>query len=502
MAIFTGLAAWATAALGTGWSFLGLSPALTQAIFAVGRAVSWSLASAALARSSVPRQEVQANIQQTDGPRIRAYGRVLLGGQRALWETDDGKLYQIILCHHGRVDALVKYWIDGEPVTVDGSGLVTSAPFDGDDLQLLSRNGGALGGDYAQITTALPAIWTADHKLTGQATIATILDHPGPERFGKVFPKGPMTQIQGEFRASRVKPGTGTPIYSENAAWCIRDYLTHQDGFRLPETLIDEDRFAAFAARCDEAVPLKAGGTEPRYRLCGHYSLADAPKDTLGRMLATCDGQIFQTPEGKVAGKVRAPRRSVVGHTNRDQQMIAAPIGDAARVAACAGELQLDRAATAMRHMAFQTQQPVGQTFQPAPRLICVDGEIDRKAGGDHGASVMGRTGRGQPRAQPSGAADDLRGIDGGRNMDRTPRRHLGKSQLGGVQPVRRHPVGLGQHDGMRSFDLTLKQDLDRLGATSFPNDGVNQRDDPHILAPQRQSRIDRHRKGALPDTR
>ena len=65
MAIFTAVSMWATAALGAGsLSVFGLSPALTSALFAAGRSVGWSLASQALARQNVPRQQVQANINQ------------------------------------------------------------------------------------------------------------------------------------------------------------------------------------------------------------------------------------------------------------------------------------------------------------------------------------------------------------------------------------------------------------------------------------------------------
>lgn len=307
MAVFTAISAWAASSLAFmgagGISFLGLSPALTSAVFAVGRSVTWALASAALNRTEVPRQEVQANIQQTDGPRIRAYGRVLLGGQRALWETSDGNLYQIILCHHGRVDELVQFWVDGEKVEVNPTGGVTSEPFDtggsNPDLRLLFRDGNGEGGDYQPIRDAV-SVWTVQHKLMGQATVGAILNHPGPERFGKVFPKGPHTLIQAEVRASLVRNGSGTLVYSENPAWCIRDYLTHRDGWRIPTQWIDDASFAAFGSLCDQPVALKAGGTEPRYRLSGHYALSDAPKDVVGRMLATCDGQVYMTAEGKI----------------------------------------------------------------------------------------------------------------------------------------------------------------------------------------------------------
>ena len=295
MAIFTAISMWATAALGAGWSLLGMSPALTSALFSVGRAVSWSLASQALARQSVPAQKVQAIITQTDSPRVRAYGRVLLGGPKAFFEAQDGTLHQIVVMHHGAVDGLIRFWVDGEPVTLDADDKVHRY------MRLLFRDGsGPVSGDYPEVLSRFPDLWTSQHRLKGQATFNTAFGDPADEDFVGYFPKGPQTMVQAEVRASRVRDMLGAMVYSENAGLCLRDYLIHPDGWRIPAASIDDDSFGRFAVICGQAVPLLAGGTEPRYRLCGHYALDDAPKDVAARMLAACDGQVYQTPEGKV----------------------------------------------------------------------------------------------------------------------------------------------------------------------------------------------------------
>ena len=302
MAIFTALAYFFPATFGPTAAWLAGSVRATQTFLALAQSATWSLASAALTRQQMPSQKVQATISQTDAPRVRAYGRVLLGGLRAFFEADDGKLYQVIVLHHGPVNGLVAFWVDGEPVTVDLDGVVTSEPYatggSTPDLRLQFRDGTGQGGDYALIRAAWPALWTTAHRLDGQASMMSIMDHPG-ERVAEVFPKGPHTALQAEVQASRVADMTGTPVYTENAALIVRDYLTHRDGWRIPAASIDGTSFAFFANRCSEAVPLAAGGTEPRYRICGTYSLDDAPKDVAARMLAACDGQIYQTPDGK-----------------------------------------------------------------------------------------------------------------------------------------------------------------------------------------------------------
>lgn len=303
MVVFTALT-WAASALMPGFagslSILGLSPAATAAVISIGRSVSWSLASAALMRQKVPLAQVQATISQTDAPRVRAYGRVLLGGIRAFYEaSDDDRLYQLVVIHHGPVDGLIHFWVDGKTTEVDADGYALIDPIN-PDLRLYFRDGSGAGGDYPQIPEAFPALWTADHRLQGQATFLAMMHNPGTDQFAEVWPKGAYTVIQAEVRGSRVRNIAGDLVYSENAAWCIRDLMTHADGWNIPLARLDAGSWNRFATTCAEAVPLAAGGNEPRYRLCGTYALEDALKDVTARMLATCDGQIYETAEGNI----------------------------------------------------------------------------------------------------------------------------------------------------------------------------------------------------------
>ena len=296
MAIFTAISAYATWALGPGAiSIFGLSPSVTAAIFTVGRSASWAFASAALNKPQASRQQVMATITQTDAPRIRAYGRNLLGGIRALYEADGGFLIQIVVIHHGQVDGLVRFWIDGEPVSWN------SSTGEVERYKVLGfRDGSGIGGDYDPALTAFPAIWTAAHRLQSQATFLSVWGDPSDEDFAKIFPKGPNTQVQAEIRASLVRNIAGNLVYTENAGLCIRDLMTHPDGWNIPLERLNATSWADFASLSQQAVPLASGGTELRYRLAGYYSLQDPLKDTTARMLATCDGQVYETADGDI----------------------------------------------------------------------------------------------------------------------------------------------------------------------------------------------------------
>ncbi|MGA0615317.1 hypothetical protein [Paracoccus sp. KR1-242] len=308
MAIFSFIA-------GTAW-WAGVSASIgtaaAGAIISVGQTLSWSLAAAALLKPTVPRQQVQATINQTDSARIRGWGRMLLGGTRAFFESHSGHLHQVVAVHHGPVDGLMNVWVDGQPVATEA----TPANADGGGrvnryTAVLFKDGSGNNGNYdgvfdsdglgwRDIFDAFPALWTLQHRLEDQATFYAVLGDPADEDFAKYFPKGPQTVVQVELRGSRVRNLAGSQIYSENAGLCIRDFLTHADGWNFPLSKLDGPSWTTFTSICAQEVDLKAGGTEPRYRLCGYYSLEDALKDVTGRMLAVCDGQLYETAEGKI----------------------------------------------------------------------------------------------------------------------------------------------------------------------------------------------------------
>ncbi|RMC37489.1 hypothetical protein [Paracoccus alkanivorans] len=315
MAIFTLISTFVLPGAGA-FSLFGLSPAVTNAIFTIGRSALWSLAGAALNQPDIPRQKVMATLSQTDGARIRAYGRNLLGGQRAFFEASGGRLHQVVVVHHGQVSGLIDIWVDGEkvetgatPAIVDGGGRINRY------LTVYFRDGSGNGGDYAgvyntgdsgndldwgDLTEVFPDLWTPQHRLEGQATYYAVLGDPADEDFQEYFPKGPHTNVQVEVLGSVVSDLSGTPVYSENAGLCIRDLLTHADGWNIPAARLNSASWASFAALCDEAVPLASGGTEPRYRMGGYYSLTEPLKDVTARMLATCDGQVYEDADGNI----------------------------------------------------------------------------------------------------------------------------------------------------------------------------------------------------------
>lgn len=323
-AIFTAIGTWLTATFGAFIAGVIGNLAVGAALIGVS-----SLLSAKKPQTSTP--QAQAINNEAARARVRGYGNAKLGGQRAFWDSRDGTLFQIVMAHHGEISAFVQFYVGDLNVSRDSNGYVNSAPFNGQVL-IQTANGSTDQPAYPGMMALWPGIWTAQHQLRGIASWFVRFYSPNPDRFQLVFPDGYNTPVTCVCSLSKVwDPRTPGQFYNDPTTWawrdnsslCIMDYLTHKDGFNLSIDDVDVPSFVAFADICDEPVALASGGTQPRYRLWGIYSLEDDPDDVLAKMRATCDGEFYQTPAGKIGirgGKWAAPTvtisdQDILGHS-------------------------------------------------------------------------------------------------------------------------------------------------------------------------------------------
>lgn len=264
--------------------------------------------------------DAQTVINQAIAPRVRVYGRAKVGGVRALFHTKDGaqgqkNLYQAVMLASHEIDAIEEYYIGDVRAYPESDGRVLQAPF-GLGASSYAYVWGHLGYSDQQadgnLTSQIGEVWTAAHRLRGIAYISARFQATvNAEDFANTWPGGANTALRAVIRGAKVyDPRNNSTAWSENAALCILDYLIHQDGMKLPYARIDGASFASFANLCDEWVNIAAGGGEKRYRLWGTVVLTEEPADVLQRMLATCDGELYETNEGKVAirgGRWEAP---------------------------------------------------------------------------------------------------------------------------------------------------------------------------------------------------
>lgn len=268
----------------------------------VSIAGSLLLSSALAKRPTIPTPEdVQLNVRQSTGARIRHYGRVRAGGTIVFFRARGGKFYRVVVHGHGQIDGIEGYYLNRGPVAADGSGWVTDAQYVSGGTQrvrILTRTGQVPETHYGEITAIWPD-WDSSHRGDGLWSSLTIAEQVPPEDFRRVYPNN-EPGIEIVARTSKIfDPRSGVTAYSENAALVIADFIEHPDGMNRAGA-VDRDMLIAAADIADAQVPLAAGGTEARWRLCGSYALNEEPGQVLRRMLDACGGELRLLPNGKI----------------------------------------------------------------------------------------------------------------------------------------------------------------------------------------------------------
>lgn len=219
------------------------------------------------------------------------YGTVRKGGNitymKGSGNADDNEKLYIALtlaCHE--VEEITTIYIDDKPVTVDGSGWVTSDPWN--SKIRISKSLGT--------TTQTPVGWWTDNAGTTSAFQGKGIAHLLIELWWDqdVFPNG-VPLFSALIKGKKVyDPRTSTTAYSPNAALCFRDYLTNDDyGVGAATSEIDDASFIVAANACDDNIPYKVSGSEMRYEINGFMSTGESPRSNLEKMSTACAGTLY-----------------------------------------------------------------------------------------------------------------------------------------------------------------------------------------------------------------
>lgn len=231
------------------------------------------------------------------------YGRARVSGPLVLMYTTDTSsfknriLHLVVALAAHEVEEIESVFLDEDEVILDGNDRATNTIFKGTGndgfvrgTQLVKVRKYLGADDQAASVDLIEDIpgWTEDHRLRGVAYVYVRLSHSNDR-----FPNG-IPNISAIVKGKKVyDPRTGSTAYSDNAALCIRDYLTNQRyGVGATDTEIDDATVIAAANICDENVTLKDGTTQKRYTLNGVIDTADKPVDILKDMSASCAGPI------------------------------------------------------------------------------------------------------------------------------------------------------------------------------------------------------------------
>lgn len=267
-------------------------------------------------------QDGQVSVRQPRAARRRNYGLVKIGGALVFSEVLAGTRHQVLALNHGEIESFEQLWLTDSIAGTDGAGRVTTAYLNSGNPCVILKP--LLGTEsdvaYADLISAFPDYWTSAHQGKGIAKVLTFTSQPESKNFTKVYPGGAPPLFRAIIKAVKVwdprdgaqnKDLPSTWTWSENPVLIALDFHRHADGIGLAtfdasfftSAAISEDWIPA-ANICEEAIALKAGGSELRYRCGGGYELQAAPKDVLNAILATCDGETYQRSDGAIGIRV------------------------------------------------------------------------------------------------------------------------------------------------------------------------------------------------------
>lgn len=312
-----------TVSVGTGIAAIG---SVIAAYASILLPIGLTLASSLFAPKPPKPEDVQINLRQSTPFRGALYGRGLIGGPWVFGGTKRGDFHKVIALSSRKLSGINNFWVDDAIVTRGSDGWVTSeqhtykgAKF----LRLLYRMGNATETHYSELATAYPGEWTSAHRGDGVATLYAYQSKMKAENIPRIFPNLINTLYRVDangaavFDPTNVGHDIGNPAtwsYSDNMARIAMDYLWHRDGMRIPAEMLTTPQALAgwqqAVIEAGEAVSLKAGGSEPRYRCWTYYQYNERPADVLSRILAGADAKLVPTRDGGLTmqvGKWREP---------------------------------------------------------------------------------------------------------------------------------------------------------------------------------------------------
>jgi hypothetical protein len=274
----------------------------------------------------VPTPEFGRSVKRQPIPdRVSGYGRARLGGAYMLYETDgtnEGLALNVFAMHDGLIAGWGDIYLNDQIVTVGLDTYVESGPdlrygkF-GDLVRIETRLGEPTETNYSAVNLARPDVWPTNARGDGIASLMMIAKGKFKEQFQRDYPNGlplpsaigdlqycwdPRLGARGTITDDADKAASATWVGgSQNPFLQLLDYMTNPEtgmGLPLSRFLPNIAAWEAAADVCDEAVPLAAGGTVPRYQSGGSYLHSTAPADVIATILATCDGWLAQDATG------------------------------------------------------------------------------------------------------------------------------------------------------------------------------------------------------------
>ena len=295
------------------------------------------------------RQRNKTNIRAAVSPGRYIYGEARTGGALAYMLQDGADFWVVYGIGRGACDSVTRLYIDGERQdiarTSAGVVTVTGGRYAGQVTlwEEFAADGSTTGAGARALRDADGSAWTTDHTGVGISYIVAKLTQTERNNEG-VFSGFP--ELSFVVKGRKITwPGQSTPVWTENAAAIVYDFLRVRRG--VPADEIDDASFQAAFAVCDAQVAVSrpnAGyrdwpSTERRYAINGIVFADDDPLHIQAEMEFAIRGNIYEW-NGKFrinAGANRTPTTTITDADLADAGVesvtVAPPISDRVNVA-------------------------------------------------------------------------------------------------------------------------------------------------------------------------
>jgi len=262
--------------------------------------------------------DVQSNIRQDISARRRVYARSLVGSIIVFGFRRGEKSYLLHYICEGPIEGFVSFRLDKKPITLDVDGFVEQAQYvvgGRSRVQILTTLGTMSDGPFDELIDAFPELDTplTPFRHRGCAMALQIVEQVPQANLQDTYPNNmPSLQFVIDGLDNIYDPRTETTAFTGNAGLCL--LAETMDVYGLTPADIDEislESFGDFADHCDEAIALKAGGTEPRYRCAGMITLDAENEDRIQAIARICNADVYMDSQGRIA--VQQKMRSTPG---------------------------------------------------------------------------------------------------------------------------------------------------------------------------------------------
>lgn len=276
---------------------IGVSTTSLAVIYGIGvlaiSAVTSFALNALAPKPPAQRKGTLVNSKEALGAAEFVYGEIRKGGNITFVKaegTNNQYLHQILVLAAHEVESIGDIYLNDEVASFDTDGITVTTTATGQDnevdwdgkVQIRKFDGSQTAADSSLGTL------TGDSNFIGK-NIAFL--HIRYEYDKNVFADG-IPLVTAKVKGKKVyDPRTSTTAWSDNAALCIRDFLTSSYG--LNDSAIDDTSFSAAANDCDDDITLSGGGTQKRYRINGVVRSDESVGNVLGEMTGACVGTLF-----------------------------------------------------------------------------------------------------------------------------------------------------------------------------------------------------------------